>query len=1237
MNRILYSFNFFLLPCLIVLSIYFIAAEGNNRLPEKFVELNKNKSPKKPDQPDMAVLLEFEKTRDPKTNSVPFEKLLEARAYMESLASDAGPIPGITWNERGPNNVGGRTRAILVDLNDTTYKTVWAGGVAGGLWKSTDITQLDPNWVNADDFYDNLAISCIVQNTLNPQEIYFGTGEGWHNVDAVRGLGIWKSTNGGNSFTHLSSTNNSSFYRVQKMVIHPVTGDVYAATRDNGVMKSTNGGTTWTKVLGDGTGALTNKAADLEIGADNTIYAGMGMVFAPTDGIYKSTSGDAGTWTKLNTSINGFPTTGFNRIEIAAAPSDANTIYCLTQSETTYGIFGIYKTTNQGTLWTQLPNPIDSDPFINEDFTRGQAWYDLIAQVDPNNANVCYVGGIDLFKTVNGGLTWNQISHWYGLAPHQEVHADQHQIVFQPGSSDIIYFGNDGGIYMTSNGSAAVPTIKSKELGYNTTQFYGCAIHPAANTTHFLAGSQDNGSHKFTQAGINSTPEITGGDGAFCNIDKDQPQYQYTQYVYNNYFRSTDGGNSFASVDFNNNGQFINPTDFDDLNNKLYGGNAAGTYFRWDNPHTGSTSSSVSVTNFAGASVTAVRVSPVTANRVFFGLNNGTIVRVDDAHTGTSKTGTVISSGTMPSPAWVSSIALENGNENHMLVSYSNYGVNSVWETTNGGSSWTSVEGNLPDMPIRWVIFAPNNNDQALAATELGVWSTDNLNGISTNWGPSNSGLANVSTHQLQYRTSDNFLIAATHGRGLYSTSHFSPPFADFGAGRRVTYTGKNIQFTDNSSNATSWNWSFGDGGSSNVQNPSHSYSNPGLYTVSLTINGSLSETKTDYITVLPNRGSPYTLTDGGNFEVNPADFANEALSGSSWERGNSTVIGKDGTHSGANAWVTGIADAQYLDNTHSNLYTPSFDFSQAGTYTIKFWGKYSTEATWDGFRVEASTNKGDSWQYIGTVSPTWYNNPNAVLSTVFPAGEPYFSGVEPNYKAYSTDVSSYAGNASVAFRFVFKSDGNTPDIGVAVDDFEIDRVIPVELSSFTASVSGRVISLNWSTATELNASEFIIERNSGDDNWKSVGQVSAKGTTTEQQNYSFIDNKLNKGIYNYRLKTVDFDGTYEYSFSVSAEVGTPKQFALSQNYPNPFNPFTKIDYEIPVDAKVKIELYSISGEKIADLINAELTAGYYTADINAGNLIRGLASGVYIYRIFAEPKAKRDNFVQVKKMIMMK
>ncbi len=199
--------------------------------------------------------------------------------------------------------------------------------------------------------------------------------------------------------------------------------------------------------------------------------------------------------------------------------------------------------------------------------------------------------------------------------------------------------------------------------------------------------------------------------------------------------------------------------------------------------------------------------------------------------------------------------------------------------------------------------------------------------------------------------------------------------------------------------------------------------------------------------------------------------------------------------------------------------------------------------------------------------------------------------------------------------------------------------IVPVELTQFTAMNDSRNIVLKWETKTELNSLKYEIERSllntsTSTKSWNKIGEVNASGTTTTPREYTFVDNKLQSGKYLYRLKMVDNDGTFEYSKEVEAEVSLPKEYAISQNYPNPFNPTTRIDYQLPFDSKVTLELYSITGERVATLINTEMSAGYYTTEVNASGI--NLASGVYIYRMSANNQSGQ-NFVQVKKLMLTK
>jgi hypothetical protein len=207
---------------------------------------------------------------------------------------------------------------------------------------------------------------------------------------------------------------------------------------------------------------------------------------------------------------------------------------------------------------------------------------------------------------------------------------------------------------------------------------------------------------------------------------------------------------------------------------------------------------------------------------------------------------------------------------------------------------------------------------------------------------------------------------------------------------------------------------------------------------------------------------------------------------------------------------------------------------------------------------------------------------------------------------------------------------------GVRVAVAWCDLPLPVELSSFSSTLNGRNIQLNWETKTEKNSNKFVIEKKnsavSGSD-WVTVGSVKASVLSNSAKQYSFTDRNLQVGNYQYRLKMIDNDGSFTYSNTIETQVSAPRNFELSQNYPNPFNPSTKIDYQVPVDAKVILEVYNLTGQKVVELVNQNQTAGYYSVDFGSTKL----SSGLYIYRLTASENATGNSFSSIKKMMMLK
>lgn len=721
------------------------------------IEKKKEKTNLKYDKPDEAMLWYYQQRAYP-NNKIPDtwrEQALKHIASNNVLLSNSPNA--LNWTQLGPGNIGGRVRAIVVHPTDPN--TVYIGAVAGGVWKTIDG---GTTWISLNDFMGNLAVCALIIDPNNSNTIYAGTGEGFFNLDAIRGAGIFKSTDAGASWSQLSSTNNSNFYYVNDLDYDAANGVLYAATR-KGLYASSDGGANFTdKVTGSGSDV---HCLDIEIANTNPrrIFATFGL-FNQAE-IWRST--DAGSSFFQNITL-----ANLGRIEMATSKSNPSVAYASFMDLSNYGTGAMIYTTNAGDDWFyvgDIPGPSYAGATT---YTGAQAWYDNILAVDPDNANNVLAGGIDNWKTTNGGTSWAQKTNWYawsGAPPY--AHADQHAYVFAPSNSSIVYLGNDGGVYKSTNKGETWVSLNNNLF---ITQFYYGAVNPTG--TVYAGGTQDNGTLRST--GSTNWAEILGGDGGATEIDFSNTNNIYMEYVNLAIFKSTDGGSSYFKAmngiptgpnDFDgttDRTQFISPFSMDPNNSTTI---VAGTYRVWRTLDGAANWSAISNdltgdgSGGSGATISAVIVAKGNSNVIYAGCSNGRVQVTTDG----GSSWNLRNSG-LPNLS-VTKITTDPNSPSNAYVTFSGYTASSkIYKTTNYGSSWTNVSGNLPNLPTNCVVVNPANVNNLFVGTDLGIFSTTDGG---SSWVQDVAGMANVPVLDLDYRASDNKLFAATHGRSMYSST----------------------------------------------------------------------------------------------------------------------------------------------------------------------------------------------------------------------------------------------------------------------------------------------------------------------------------------------------------------------------------------------------------------------------------------------------------------------------------
>lgn len=707
--------------------------------------------------------------------------------FADSNALASPEVLG-SWTALGPGNIGGRTRAWII--HPTQPDTMYAAGVAGGVWKTTDG---GANWIPISDLMANIAVCSLAMPSGNPNVIYAGTGESFAGAIGVRGNGIFKTTDGGATWTQLTATaNNSLFYFVNKLVVSPDGQRVYAAT-SNGVFRSLDGGTSWTQTLNqttcDDMVRRSDQTGDVLFVACRP--ANQGTISRNTD------AAGAGSWEPVLTE------TGMSRVSLALAPSNQNTIYAISSASNAApgpsnryisGLHAVFRSIESGASGSWAARVRNTDPVLfntlllsnpsvalcNNVFIN-QGHYDNVIAVDPVDANRVWVGGVSLFRSDDGGANW-------GIAPCDgQFHVDIHALTFHPQfngtTNKTLFVGSDGGVFRLTDSRLGTRTqvcgvpncagqIASTSLNnnYGVTQFYHGLPYPDGKT--YFGGTQDNGTPRGTEAGgVNGWAAISGGDGGYVAIDPNNTNVLYAATTRFSLLKSTNGGTNFspsATGISDSLSLFIVPVVMDPNNSqRLWTG--GGRMWRTDNAAGNWVSASVAQTSDI---VSSIAVAPGNSNIVLAGTSSGFIQRTNAATTATATTDWP---RVRPRSGLVSWVAFEPNNANVVYATYSTFNTAPnqfhVYKSVDGGATWTGLDGTgagkLPDVPVHTIVVDPNNANRLYIGTDVGVFSS--VDG-GANWAVENSGFANVITEALAINTAGTtkYLFAFTHGRGAW-------------------------------------------------------------------------------------------------------------------------------------------------------------------------------------------------------------------------------------------------------------------------------------------------------------------------------------------------------------------------------------------------------------------------------------------------------------------------------------
>jgi hypothetical protein len=693
--------------------------------------------------------------------------LSHARLLRAQLMATTGLDAVGVWQLRGPINVGGRVTDLIGD--PANANKFYVASASGGVWKTTDG---GATFTAIFDGKGTLAIGALALDPRDSNILYVGTGEANPGGGSVTqpGDGVWKTLDGGATWTHLGLDNTIEIGRIVVDPKNPdnvfvaAMGNLFTHNIDRGVYRSQNGGATWTKVLfvSDGAGAIDlaiDPATPTRIFAatwerqrtpTERIYGG------PGSGLWRSTDGGT-TWTLLG---GGLPlsSTQPSRIGVVVAPSAPSTVYAIFSRKADFSLEGLFRSTDGGTTWVKQTATGLTGVIGAQGYWSGRMF------VHPTNPQDLWVDGVGLAHSTNGGASFTSVG---GL------HADQHAQWFSPANPAVILKGNDGGVYRSTNGGGAWTHFNNLPIS----QFYTVDAHPS-QPARIYGGLQDNGVQRTPTGALNDWVNVVGGDGLEVHVDPQSTQVVYGESQFGALRKSTNGGTSFASaatgltgrrgwkmpiaIDPSSTGTGATTTIYVGSHLLFRSTNSAGS---WTAISGDLTNGNQGVGTIVFGTITTIAIAPSNKNTIYIGTDDGNVWITQNAGATYAKIDAALPD------LWVTKVAVDPSNDAIAYATFSGFRVDQpiahVFRTTDHGATWTEISGGLPDAPVNSMAIDPRDTSTLYVASDVGAFVTHDLG---ASWAPLGTGLPDAVISDFRFLPGPPAtLLAATYGRSIWS------------------------------------------------------------------------------------------------------------------------------------------------------------------------------------------------------------------------------------------------------------------------------------------------------------------------------------------------------------------------------------------------------------------------------------------------------------------------------------